>query len=259
MIRADGVTLWEYKLIHLNLAPPAGAAAQNPPVTPPPRAAEPSPAPAPAQQGAPFSKAYLEQEFPGFYAHQASAEQPGRPTNPVLQLQGFLNTQGDDGWCLLGFYNVGPMLLMAFRRRRPGPPEPIEPAPEIVEPVAADPNLLHQILDRLNRLEQGQPAAPATTASAESVQIISAQQLQRLPAGDPVTTAEAARRLGFRSSVSLTAFLRRHRYPPGLVKRGHSGLAAVYQGIGPVPGKREQHRWILVDGYILDQAPSKPD
>ena len=257
MIRADGVTRWEYKLIHLNLAPPAGAAAQNPPVTPPPRAAE--PAPAPAQQGAPFSKAYLEQEFPGFYSHQASAEQAGRPTNPVLQLQGFLNTQGDDGWCLLGFYNVGPMLLMTFRRRRPGPAEPIESAPELSEPVAADPNLLHQILDRLNRLEQGQPAAPATTASAESVQIISAQQLQTLPAGDPVTTAEASRRLGFRSSVSLTAFLRRHRYPPGLVKRGHSGLAAVYQGIGPVPGKRDQHRWILVDGHVLDQAPSKTD
>lgn len=253
------MTRWEYKLIHLNLAPLAGAAAQSPPVTPPPRAAEPSPAP--TQQGAPFSKAYLEQEFPGFYAHQASAEQAGRPTNPVLQLQGFLNTQGDDGWCLLGFYNVGPMLLMAFRRRRSGSAEPIEPAPGLSEPIAADPNLLLQILDRLNRLEQGQLAAPTPTptASSESVEIISAQQLQALPAVDPVTTAEAARRLGFRSSVSLTAYLRRYGCPPGLVKRGHSGLAAVYQGIGLVLGKRKQHRWIMVDGTILEQVPPKPD
>ena len=246
------MTRWEYKLIHLNLAPPAGAPAQSPPAAPPSRSVTPPASPAPAQPTAPFSKAYLEQEFPGFYASQLPAEQTGRPSNPVLQLQGFLNTQGDDGWCLLGFYNVGPMLLMAFRRRRPGASEQVDQASS--EQPEPSPGLLEEILDRLNRLEQGHRSDAALAESSEHVQIISAQQLRRLPVDHRVTTAEAARQLGFRSSATLSAFLRRHRYEPGLVKRGQADRVAVYEGASSGPGKRRQHVWLLVDGCLLDQA-----
>lgn len=215
---------------------------------PPPQAAQQPPAP--AQQAAPFSKSYLEQEFPGFYSHHPPAEQAERPINPVLQLQGFLNTQGDDGWCLLGIYNVGPMLLMTFRRRRAVTAEPSEPAPGLSQPIAADPNLLHQILDRLNRLEQGHQSGATSSTTPEQVQIISVQRLKALPADRRVTTAEAARQLGFRSTSGMSAFLRRNNYQPGLVKRGHSKVVAVYEG----SGNRQQHVWRLVDANDIDRA-----
>lgn len=253
----DGVTRWEYKLIHLNLAPPAGASAGVAPQSPEARPATPAPEPATptAQAKQVFSKAYLEQEFPDFYAHPPAAGQAQQPANPVLQLQGFLNTQGQDGWCLIGFYNVGPLLIMAFRRRQSD-----QPADAPTQLPAQEP-LLQDILQRLQRLEQEQQAPHLTApvslpGQSEQAWILNEQQRSALPRQALCTTADAAKRLGFRSSVSLNSFLRRHGYAPGLVKLGASGWAAVYDGTSDASGSRRQHQWLLVQASQLEHQQS---
>lgn len=234
------MTHWEYKLIHLNVESPVGGApaghgsVDSPPVARPPHA---------PQSASPFSKAYLEHEFPDFYAHESGAAQAAHPSNPVLQLQGFLNAQGRDGWCLIGFYNVGPLLLMAFRRRLDGKSQ----APPSVD---VDHPLLHEILERLRYLEEAldrvSTSASSLRSSSEEVWVLTEQQYRALPQGPLCTTAEASSRLGFRSSVSLSAFLRRHNYVRGLVKLGSAGSAAVYVGAGSATGRRRQHRWLIM-------------
>jgi hypothetical protein len=199
-----------------------------------------------------FSKAYLEQEFPDFYAHPPAAGQAPQPTNPVLQLQGFLNTQGQDGWCLIGFYNVGPLLIMTFRRRLSD-----QPAAAPAQKPAQEP-LLQEILQRLQRLEQEKQAPPlAALASPQSQHeqalILAEHQRSALPRHSLCTTADAAKRLGFRSSVSLNSFLRRHGYAPGLVKLGASGWAAVYDGTIGTTASRRQHQWLLLHASQLEQ------
>ena len=101
--------LWEYQVIHLNVEAPA---------PPPPSSAPEAPAAGP---GAPvraetvFSKEYLEKEFPGFYGGQRPAGAPAQE-HPANQLRGFLNLQGREGWQLVGFYPVGQLQMMIFRR-----------------------------------------------------------------------------------------------------------------------------------------------
>lgn len=244
----DRVTRWEYKLIHLNVAPPAGGGASGQAAASPPAAPAAAPPMQPPQPASLFSKAYLEQEFPDFYAHPpGSGQSSAQPANPVLQLQGFLNTQGRDGWCLIGLYNVGPLLLMVFRRRSID--QSPSPAAASQEPV------LSEILQRLQRLEEvHRPAASEATGStppSDGVWSLSEAQRRSLVRDSLCTTAEASRRLGFRSTVSLNTFLRRHGYALGLVKQGSSGWAAVYDGASLVAGNRRQHRWLIVKAEDL--------
>ena len=238
------VTHWEYKLIHLNVESPAGGASAghgsvNSPAASPPAARPPHP----PQSTSLFSKAYLEHEFPDFYTHDPGLAQAAQSSNPVLQLQSFLNTHGQDGWCLIGFYNIGPLLLMAFRRRLDDK-SPASPSPGDHHP------LLHEILERIRRLEEDlgrvRTSVPSLRSSSEEVWVLTEQQYRALPQGSLCTTAEASSRLGFRSTVSLGAFLRRHNYVRGLVKMGSAGWSAVYAGSGPPTGRRRQHRWLIM-------------
>ena len=67
-----------------------------------------------------FSEAYLKEEFPRFYdnspaAQQAAAEQ-ARQADPAFQLQDFLNSQGQQGWELVGFQHAMPHVFIVFKR-----------------------------------------------------------------------------------------------------------------------------------------------
>lgn len=223
------MTRWEYKLIHLNVAPSSGASVStqgSAPLSPPPPS---------SQAASVFSKAYLEQEFPDFYAHPPGGGQAAQPANPVLQLQGFLNTQGNEGWCLIGLYPVGPLLLMVFRRRKNGRSSPS--APPVAEPPVASP-MLDAILQRLQRLEAG------------GAWILSEEQRAALPRHRFCSTTEASTQLGC-SSASLSHYLRRHDYALGLVKLGDSGWAAVYDGLKSTGTSRRVHRWLVVKATEL--------
>ncbi|MEB3235274.1 MAG: hypothetical protein VKM98_07590 [Cyanobacteriota bacterium] len=136
---------WEYQVIHLNVeddsskqanAGAAGAAGVAP-AAGTGGAASPGASPQP-----PFSKAYLEQEFPNFY--QGPGEQQAAAKHPAQQLQGFLNTLGEQGWQLIGLHPVGKLLMMFFKRPRQQPP---------AAPATPDPALA-QLLARVEQLEQ---------------------------------------------------------------------------------------------------------
>ena len=236
------MTRWEYKLIHLNVAPSSGASVS----TQGSGSSSSSPSPTSSQSASVFSQAYLEQEFPGFYSHSSGGGQAAQSTNPVLQLQGFLNAQGQDRWCLIGLYNVGPLLLMVFRRRLADQP----PAP----PAAVQEPVLSEILQRLQRLELGQKSsprsAPTRAVTSEEAWVLAEDRYRSLSRDSLCTAAEASRRLGFRSTVSLHSFVRRHGYVPGLVKVGASGWAAVYDGELSIGGRR-RHSWLLVKASDL--------
>ena len=137
----------------------------------------------------------------------------------MLQLQGFLNAQGQDRWFLIGFYDVGPLLLTVFRRRLVDQP----PAPA----AAAQESVLSEILKRLQRLELDQksspPSAPTRAATSEEAWVFAEDRYRSLSRDSLCTAAEASRQLGFRSTVSLCNFVRRYDYVPGLVKVGTSG------------------------------------
>ena len=98
---------WEYQVIRLNVEPPVDSPA-------------PSQAPAPPAAKPGFSEAYLKEEFPRFYdnspaAQQAAAEQ-ARQADPAFQLQDFLNSQGQQGWELVGFQHAMPHVFIVFKR-----------------------------------------------------------------------------------------------------------------------------------------------
>ena len=140
---ADPNQAWEYQVIHLNVeddtpppappAPAAGAPAAQAPVQPQP----------PAQP--PFSKTYLEQEFPNFYQQPAQGNQPV-PQHPAQQLQGFLNTLGEQGWQLIGVYPIGRLLMMFFKRPKPPSADP--------QLAGAPADAMAQVLERLEALEK---------------------------------------------------------------------------------------------------------
>lgn len=114
---------WEYQVIHLNVD--SGGDKE----TPPPQA--------PPAQGVtpPFTKTYLEQEFPNHYGpHPAPAAgtPPQPPAHPAVQLQGFINSHGLNGWELLGIFPLGALLMMIFRR----PLAPAAPAAEAASPAS---------------------------------------------------------------------------------------------------------------------------
>ena len=168
---------WEYQVIHLNVEEKPN----NPP--PPPPQVQPEGQPSNLQKV--FSQTYLEQEFPNFYNAQQQQAKAAQPQHPALQLQQFLNGQGEQGWSLVGIYNLGSLLMMFFRRRvaeqTPPPaaattPEaaavadvPVTPAPQPPPPASADTAVMEAILQRLEALETRLQQPQATVAAPTAV------------------------------------------------------------------------------------------
>ena len=107
------MALWEYQVIRLNIEPPVTAAPQQ---------AQTSDQP-PESQGKTenmFSEAYLKEEFPRFYANPQEAQQAAaaqaQQADPAFQLQDFLNSQGQQGWELVGFQHAPPHVFIIFKR-----------------------------------------------------------------------------------------------------------------------------------------------
>lgn len=232
---------WEYRVIHLNVAPPTDA---------------PTPATAPADPQQPFSRQYLEQEFPSHYTHGSAEASGNRPQHPAQQLQDFLNGLGRQGWRFEGIHSIGSLLMMVFRR-------PLQEQPSGLAPQ--DTTQLASVLRRLEALEARQhpPAAtqPAATLPAATVadgSVLDASLLQSHRDQPELTTAAAASALGFRSSASLANLGQRLGYPAGLLKRGINGKAAIYVGTPGDPGPgatRSRRRWIVVNQASVDAWP----
>lgn len=244
---------WEFKVIHINVEDKSGKAPEAP--------ASPEPAP---PTGPIFSETYLRQEFPQHYAQQQAQQ------HPAVQLQSFLNSQGQEGWDFVGCFPLGSLTMMFFRRPLPAPvvlppsPPPAAPAPPQPEPTSVLERLqqgLDAVLRRLDALEasglQGvqpeRPSASPSSASPSSAssssaaapppprrvaaspqrrpQVLSLDQRNQLPPGQAVPTTRAAELMGFRSYASLLGYGAKHGYRPGLVKPGPNGFSAVYLGL----------------------------
>ena len=97
------MTVWEYQVVRINIGP---TSSQSQPAPPP--AADPV-----------FSDSYLKQEFPDHYkaiSAESQPPQPGQTNDPALQLQAFLNSQGEDGWEAIGLQQAGPHTFIVFKR-----------------------------------------------------------------------------------------------------------------------------------------------
>jgi len=193
---------WEYQVIHLNVEEKPN---NQPPPPPPPVQTEGQP---PNLQKV-FSQTYLEQEFPNFYNAQQQQAKAAQPQHPALQLQHFLNGQGEQGWSLVGIYSLGSLLMMFFRRRvaeataaEPAPAAPVaapapspEAAPSPAAP-AADTAVLEAILQRLQaleaRLEQG-TGSPSAAPAAPT------------PPPEPAASSRPARSASPRSQANRAA------------------------------------------------------
>ena len=96
------MTHWEYQVVRINVEPTGvnNKTTQSPDAEPV------------------FSESYLKQEFPTYYAQPpASTEaRSNNPTDPALQLQAFLNTQGEDNWEAIGLQVAGPHTFAIFKR-----------------------------------------------------------------------------------------------------------------------------------------------
>ena len=269
--------VWEYRVIHLNVSPPAGPSQAKsarsvsdgppPPSVKPPPKPTPSPSAEPQKSGSPnpiFSQAYLEQEFPSFYSHPPSSRQGGgggsgggQSSHPAHQLQNFLNTNGENGWELVGFYPVGPLMLMIFRRQKFVEVEQSTTVSSETSSTASSPDLVSRILERLEQLESavgagsGAKSASADSQGSSQPRILSTEELRPLEKLPPLTTQQAAEAIGYRSVDTLQRFLRRYGSKPGLVKANNSGVAVVYLGrlVDPESG-REQGMWCLLPDSV---------
>ena len=268
--------VWEYRVIHLNVSPPAGSSQAKsarpvsdgppPPSVKPPAKPTPTPAPSaePQKSGSPnpiFSQAYLEQEFPSFYSHPPSSRQGGgaggsggaQSSHPAHQLQNFLNTNGENGWELVGFYPVGPLMLMIFRRQKFVEVEQPKIDSGESSSTTSSPDLVSRILERLEQLESavgagaGAKSGVSDSPGSSQPRILSTDELRSLEKLPPLTTLQAAEAIGYRSVDTLQRFLRRYGSKPGLVKANNSGVAVVYLGrlVDPESG-REQGMWCLL-------------
>lgn len=271
---------WEYQVVHLNVEPPAPASPPPPPAAAPP-VIEPAEGAPPIRVEAVFSKEYLEKEFPGFYG----APPPGGGAtreHPANQLRGFLNLQGREGWQLVGFYPVGQLQMMIFRRPLAPPPLAAEQTEVLPEPQSAGPDsaeapgtadaggggpasqapVLDRILERLEALErqispervsrpcpgEEPPSQPGGLNDLKDGEILPPQRWGDLEGFPRVSTPEAAKLLGFRSAASLLNLAARHGYAPGLVKRGVDAALAVYVGSEKSGrGGRDRRLWVVLD------------
>jgi hypothetical protein len=262
---------WEYQVIHLNVEAPTPAQ-------------EPAAGAAPIRVEAVFSKEYLEKEFPGFYGAHPAAGAPAKE-HPANQLRAFLNLQGHEGWQLLGFYPVGQLTMMIFRRPLPPEPAAAEPAAASGLPQAQDPGpaavmaaaqlrargdggelpadqapVLERILARLEALERRLPPPPADAVAGASGQsngqsglqdgeLLSPQRLGELDGLPRLSTSQAALALGFRSAASLLNLAARSGYRQGLIKRGANDALAVYMGSEKSDrGGRDRRLWVVLPG-----------
>ena len=115
-------------MIRLNIEPPVAAPpqAEAPKAAPPPASgpAKGGDGPAPGAAGQVFSEAYLKEEFPRFYDNspgaQQSAQEQAQAADPALQLREFLNSQGQEGWELVGFQHAMPHVFIVFKRPKGG-------------------------------------------------------------------------------------------------------------------------------------------
>jgi hypothetical protein len=277
---------WEYQVIHLNVDS-SGPGRDTPPPSPSTEAPTTLP---------PFTKTYLEQEFPAHYGPQqppgSSTPSPiQQPHHPAVQLQGFINSHGRKGWELLGIFPLGSLLMMIFRR-------PLAPQADVAGPVSAvDASapaasaqeapagevpaapFLKTLLERLAALERRLPPAPCASHAprkarqasspgppstsgqrdrqANAPWILGQEGLNALLDHPPCSTAAAARSLGFRSAASLLNQASKHGYPIGLVWIGPNGKAAVYQGSAPNQrGGRDLRLWLVVERDRLPVAPA---
>jgi len=130
---------WEYQVIHINVEPPrpegppppAGGAATTPRV-----AGE-------SSGGRPmFSDTFLKKEFPQFYQKPPSEGSASQAQHPAHQLQTFLNGHGAQGWELIGVFPVGNLTMMFFRRSKHSEPKPTRPAQE---PAAMKPAMASEL------------------------------------------------------------------------------------------------------------------
>ena len=259
----------------MNVSPPAGSsqAKSARPVSdgpPPPSVKQPpkpTPSAEPQKSGSPnpiFSQAYLEQEFPSFYSHPPSSRQGGgggggggQSSHPAHQLQNFLNTNGENGWELVGFYPVGPLMLMIFRRQKFVEVEQSTTVSSETFSTASSPDLVSRILERLEQLESavgagsGAKSASADSQGSSQPRILSTEELRPLEKLPHLTTLQAAEAIGYRSVDTLQRFLRRYGSKPGLVKANNSGVAVVYLGrlVDPESG-REQGMWCLLPDSV---------
>jgi len=236
--------LWEYQVIHLNVEDPVQAqSVQGPPSSPP------APSPLGASPEQLFSKTYLEQEFPRHYVHpQLPNPQQQQQQHPAVQLQGFLNGYGDQGWSLVGIYPLGPLLMMFFRRRKVGADSP--PVPQASVP-APGPDF-SELLDRLAALE-ARLAAPSEAVKPFDGHVLSPEQRRRFVGCSAISSLQAAKALGFRSAASLSSFAAKRGYPLGLVKMGSGDQVAIYMGQGECPsGAKQGHLWVVVPAKNLD-------
>ena len=223
-----GPLRWETRVIHLNIAPPTPA---GPPTQGAPQAAQ-TPSQSPL-----FSESYLKQEFPDHYSPPPQADN-GPAQHPAVQLQGFINGLGQEGWEFVGVFPIGQLVMMFFRR--PVPPERSNPHPGEQPPVVSDDHstdnhnaVLDQILRRLEALERTGKAAseqPSRFIPRANPRILDPVECEQLPLSPTLSTQDAARALGLRSAGGLLSYGSRHGYPTGLVKLVSSGMAAVYLG-----------------------------
>jgi hypothetical protein len=110
---------WEYQVVRLNIDP------VEPQPTPAADASDQTPTrEQPQKPQKPFSDSYLKEEFPNFYqpteAEIRAAQIAAQQNDPAFQLQHFLNTQGNDGWELIGIDRAGPHEFVLFKRSVPG-------------------------------------------------------------------------------------------------------------------------------------------
>ncbi|MFZ9229694.1 MAG: hypothetical protein ACO24U_07700 [Prochlorococcaceae cyanobacterium] len=152
---ATAMGQWEYQVIRLNVEPPVASAPQQgqPQGQAPGAAAQPAAgsATAPDNAEAPkqvFSEAYLKEEFPRFYDDSSdakkAAEQQAQQNDPAFQLKNFLNSQGQEGWELVGFQHAMPHVFIVFKRPK-GADESVQAA------LAAQQEQLRLTLDLANR------------------------------------------------------------------------------------------------------------
>ena len=225
---------WEYQVIHLNVDSGKGGEPSKGQNVPPP-----------------FTKNYLEQEFPQHYTppqpEAGGGAGPPPPLHPAKQLQNFLNGHGAQGWNLVGIFPLGSLLMMVMRRRSGAELQ----AEEIVkEPSAANPRqpALQELIERLEALERRLPSsATATATPLDEGSVLDTTTLETLAAEPSVSAREAATALGYRSTASLSNLGSRAGYPIGLVKLGVNGKVAVYRGVSPSSsGGKAQRHWVVV-------------
>jgi hypothetical protein len=240
----DPHPLWEYQVIHLNVSDRNSAGDPRQRSSPIPEdQVQPSSSPSTAGLGVqPFSRAYLEQEFPGFYSDPVEsrenvkgAVQPVR--TPAEQLQSFLNRLGGEGWKLLGIFPVGDHQMLILTRPTPAGTHQNKSS------LQAE---MKAIFQRLEHLEMRSVAQQQKDHSEESNRSTCTASVDR---GQTLTSAEAAAQIGFRSLAPLVMPLREAGEPLGMRRQGPNGLVAEYLGIGvPSRGGRNCRIWRIQPG-----------